>query len=248
MNLAVATLNPSDSPQPLYAQIRDQLRREILEGGFAAHQQLPSEKSLMGAFGVSRITVRQALSDLHSEGLVFSAQGKGTYVSRPKAVQNIQRLQGFGEAMAAQGYAASARLLGFQERKPPRAVSEALGLAAGEEVIEVTRVRYLNQQAVCVESSYFPLLIGRRLFGLDLSGDIFPLLENRLGIALGAADIGLESVRCDEAAQRHLKLGADEPILRVERLTHDRNGRPIDFEYLRFRGDSFKYQFRVERK
>lgn len=123
MNLAVATLNPSDTPQPLYAQIRDQLRRQILEGGYAAHQQLPLEKSLMGAFGVSRITVRQALSDLHSEGLVFSAQGKGTYVSRPKAVQNIQRLQGFGEAMAAQGYAASARLLGFQERRPPRAVS-----------------------------------------------------------------------------------------------------------------------------
>src|SRR3546814_16383659 len=85
----------------------------------------------MNAFGVSRITIRQALRDLHNEGLVFSAQGKGTYVSKPKAVQNVQRLQGFGEAMAAQGYEATARLLSIQERKPPNAVVAAMQLLAG---------------------------------------------------------------------------------------------------------------------
>lgn len=98
-------------PQPLYVQIRENLRKEILEGTYAPHARLPSEKSLMDQFGVSRITIRQALSDLHNEGLVFSAQGKGTYVSKPKAIQNIERLQGFTEAMTAQGYEASTRVL-----------------------------------------------------------------------------------------------------------------------------------------
>lgn len=236
------------SPQPLYVQIRDNIRHKILDGSYAVHERLPSENELMNQFEVSRITIRQALRDLYNEGLVFSAQGKGTYVSKPKAVQNVQRLQGFGEAMGAQGYEATARVLGIQQRKPPKAVANALNLATSADVVEVKRVRYLDREAICVENSYFVLEIGQRLLGLDLSGDIFPLLENSFGIALGMANIAIDATVADEETCRLLNLQAAEPILRVERLTHDRSGKPIDFEYLCYRGDAFKYQFRVERK
>lgn len=244
----VEQLRPGQSPLPLYVQIRDSLRRKILEGSYAIHERLPSENEMMNAFGVSRITIRQALRDLHNEGLVFSAQGKGTYVSKPKAVQNVQRLQGFGEAMAAQGYEATARLLSIRQCKPAKPVIAALQVSAHEEVVEVKRVRYLNREPVCLESSYFPLDIGQQLFSRDLSGDIFPMLENFFGIPLGSADIGLDAVLADDETHELLGVKTGEAILRVERLTHDRGGRPIDFEYLCYRGDSFKYQFRVERK
>lgn len=241
------SISAESSPQPLYVQIRDTLRHRILDGHYAVHERLPSENELMQLFSVSRITIRQALRDLYNEGLVFSAQGKGTYVSKPKAVQNVQRLQGFGEAMGAQGYEAIARVLSIQQRKAPKAVVNALRLQPGEEVVEVKRVRYLNREPVCIESSYFPTVIGRRMFGIDLSGDIFPLLENSFGIELGRADIGIDAVLADEEACRLLGLQTGEALLRVERLTHDRSGTPIDFEYLCYRGDAFKYQFRVER-
>ena len=236
------------SPLPLYVQIRDSLRRQILDGSYEVHARLPSENEMMNTFGVSRITIRQALRDLHNEGLVFSAQGKGTFVSKPKAVQNVQRLEGFGEAMAAQGYEASARVLSIQQMKAHKAVVAALDLQPGDDVVEVKRVRYLNRSPVCIDDSYFPMDIGRRMFGLDLSGDIFPLLENFFGIPLGGADIGLDATLADEEAQQYLNLKTGEAILRVERLTHDQNGRPIDFEYLCYRGDSYKYQFRIDRK
>ena len=236
------------SPLPLYVQIRDSLRRQILDGSYEVHARLPSENEMMNTFGVSRITIRQALRDLHNEGLVFSAQGKGTFVSKPKAVQNVQRLEGFGEAMAAQGYEASARVLSIQQMKAPKAVVAALDLQPGDDVVEVKRVRYLNRSPVCIDDSYFPMDIGRKVFSLDLSGDIFPLLENFFGIPLGGADIGLDATLADEEAQQYLNLKTGEAILRVERLTHDQNGRPIDFEYLCYRGDSYKYQFRIDRK
>lgn len=236
------------SPLPLYVQIRDNLRRQILDGSYEVHERLPSENEMMNTFGVSRITIRQALRDLHNEGLVFSAQGKGTFVSKPKAVQNVQRLEGFGEAMAAQGYEASARVLSIQQMKAPKAVVAALDLQPGEDVVEVKRVRYLNRSPVCIDHSYFPMDIGRKMFSLDLSGDIFPLLENFFGIPLGGADIGLDAILADEEAQQYLNLKTGEAILRVERLTHDQEGRPIDFEYLCYRGDSYKYQFRIDRK
>ncbi|GGY59538.1 GntR family transcriptional regulator [Marinobacter zhanjiangensis] len=236
------------SPLPLYVQIRDSLRRQILEGQYQFHERLPSENAMMKTFGVSRITIRQALRDLHNEGLVFSAQGKGTFVSKPKAVQNVQRLEGFGEAMAAQGYEASARVLSIQQMKAPKAVVAALDLHAGDDVVEVKRVRYLNREPVCIENSYFPLDVGRQMFALDLSGDIFPMLENLFGLPLGGADIGLDAILADDETREYLNLRAGEAILRVERLTHNRDGRPIDFEYLCYRGDSFKYQFRIDRK
>lgn len=235
------------SPLPLYVQIRESLRRQILEGHYQVHERLPSENAMMKTFGVSRITIRQALRDMHNEGLVFSAQGKGTFVSKPKAVQNVQRLEGFGEAMTAQGYEASARVLSIQQLRAPKAAAAALDLNPGEEVVEVKRVRYLNREPVCVENSYFPLDMGRQLFSLDLSGDIFPMLENLFGIPLGGADISLDAILADDEAQQYLNLNTGDAILRVERLTHNRDGRPIDFEYLSYRGDSFKYQFRIDR-
>ena len=238
----------SRSPQPLYVQIKDQLRQRILEGDFKPHERLPSENELMKAFGVSRITIRQALRDLHSEGLVFSAQGKGTFVSKPKAEQSVRHLQGFGEAMKAQGYEASARLLSIQELKASKAVAAALRLDTSDPVVEVTRIRFLNREAMSLEHSYFPLDIGRRMFGMDLSGDIFPMLENLFATPLGEANIRIEAALSDEETQHHLNLAPGEPVLRVERLTHDRRGRPVDFEYLSFRGDSFKYHFRIDRK
>lgn len=241
-------LMAGNSPLPLYVQIRDSLRRQILEGHYQVHERLPSENAMMKSFGVSRITIRQALRDLHNEGLVFSAQGKGTFVSKPKAVQNVQRLEGFGEAMGAQGYEASARVLSIRQLKAPKAVVAALDLHLGDEVVEVKRVRYLNREPVCVENSYFPMDVGRQMFGLDLSGDIFPMLENLFDLPLGGADIGLDAILADDETQHYLNLKVGDALLRVERLTYNRDGRPIDFEYLCYRGDSFKYQFRIDRK
>ena len=144
-NASFSPLNAVSS-QPLYLQIKTALAQRIQDGDYQPHERLPSESELMKVFGVSRITVRQALRDLHGEGLVFSVQGKGTFVSKPKAVQNVQRLQGFGEAMVPQGYEASTRVIGVQELRPPQEVADALGRRQSDTVVELKRVRYLNRE------------------------------------------------------------------------------------------------------
>lgn len=239
--------NSPMSPQPLYLQIKETLKQRILEGVYAPHERLPSESELMATFKVSRITVRQALRDLHNEGLIFTSQGKGTFASKPKAVQDIHRLEGFGEAMAAKGYDTSARLIGIREVNASRDVQEKLELKPREKVIEVTRVRYLNREPVSVDTSYFPQDVGSRLFGKDLTDDIFPMLENQLGVELGCADISLEARPVDSETASLLSLETGNAVMWVERLTRDASGRPIDYEYLAFRGDSYRYHFKVER-
>ncbi len=236
-----------NNAQPLYVQIKESLKQKILQGEYGPYERLPSENNLMKQFSVSRITVRQALRELHGEGLVFSAQGKGTFVSKPKAVQDIHRLEGFGEAMAPKGYDISARLLGIQKRRPPREVRESLELGAQEQVVEVKRIRYLNREPVSVDVSFFPTVIGRKLFGRDLTVDIFPMLENQLNTPLGRADVYLEARGAETEIAALLALNEGDPIMRVRRLTYDAKAKPVDFEYLSFRGDSYQYHFELDR-
>jgi GntR family transcriptional regulator len=80
-----------------------------------------------------------------------------------------------------------------------------------------------------------------------MSGDIFPLLENELRIELGHAEMSLEARPADANIAKLLGCDSGSPVMWVQRLTHDRYGSPVDFEYLAFRGDTFKYQFQIER-
>lgn len=237
----------NESMQPLYAQIKEIIKQRIIDGDYEVHERLPSESEMMKVFGVSRITVRQALRDLHTEGLVFSVQGKGTFVSRPKVVQDIQRLQGFGEAMTPQGYETSTRVIGVQEVRANGEVAEALNLPRNSNVIELTRIRYLNREPISLDNSFFPLEVGQELLGRDLTQDVFPMLENEFGRGLGHAELKIEAITANEALAQHLNVEVGSAILRIQRLVFSQEGEPIDFEYLSYRGDAFQYQVRVDR-
>lgn len=234
--------------QPLYRVIKAALKERILSGEYAAGQQLPSENQLMRIFGVSRVTVRQALHQLQKERLVFSHQGKGYFVARAKAVQDLARLQGLGEAVADSGFAAHSDVLDIVEETADQAVADALALEPGAGVVCLRRVRHINRQPVSFDISYFPLDIGRRLKEFDLvQNDVFVLLEENLGFSLGVADLKIEADLADEGLARLLQTGVGTPVLRIERLTLDESGRPIDFEYLHGRGDAYQFRIRVPR-
>jgi GntR family transcriptional regulator len=236
------------SPQPLYVQIKEWLRASILDGSLAPHAQLPSESELTARFGVSRITVRQAIGDLQKEGLVFRIHGKGTYVSKPKAAQQLIHLQGFDEAMRSHGYETYSRLVGYRTMPASADVARALALKPNTEVGEIRRVRYLNRAPISLDISYFPDGIGERLVSEDLaSRDIFAILENDYGIALGHAELSIEASLADEMLATALGVEAGAPVMRIARLTSTAQGRPIDFEYLYYRGDAFQYRLRIDR-
>ncbi|WP_118179986.1 GntR family transcriptional regulator [Paraburkholderia phosphatilytica] len=237
------------APPPLYEQIKAALRAAVLDGTYPAHSQMPSESELCAMFGVSRITVRQALGDLQKEGLVFRLHGKGTFVSKPKAFQNVSALQGFAEAMTSMGHEIVNRLTRFRTAKADSRVAAKLGLEAEALVTEIQRVRLLNREPVSLESTWLPEAIGKRLANADLATrDIFLILENDCGVPLGHADLAIDAVLADETVAHALSIDEGSPVLRIERLTHDAAGAPIDYEHLYFRGDAFQYRLRIDRQ
>lgn len=244
---AVRSIEPA-SPVPLYAQIKEILRERILDGTYQPHQQLPSESELMEAFSVSRITVRQALGDLQGEGLIFRIHGKGSFVSKPKAFQDLGRLQGFGEAMRQMGYETFSRVLSLRTVTPSAQVQERLRLPKRARVTELQRLRFLNREPISLDVSYLPTHLGARLAKEDLAvRDVFAILENDYGLALGHAELQIGSTLADEALAAQLRVQEGSPVLFIERTTHTSDGTPIDHEHLYYRGDAFQYKVRVDR-
>jgi GntR family transcriptional regulator len=231
-----------------YVAVRDSLHDQIIRGAFAEDDRLPSESALGAEFGVSRVTIRLALDALRKAGVIEGRQGKGYFVRRLQVVQDLGRLQGFGEMMASLGIDVSSELVEVSEIPAPAEMQRTLRLERGGSVVRICRVRIAGGAALSYDVSHFPLDIGWRLAKLDLTHvDIFALLERELGLELGYADLSLDVAASDEALAHRLGIASGDPLVRIVRLTHDRAGRPIDFEHLFVRPDAFKFRVRVPR-
>lgn len=243
-----ATTHTPTPPLTLHGRIREDLRERIARGHLQPNDRIPSESELMAHYGVSRITVRQALGDLKSANIIFKVAGKGSFVAAPKPFQDLDRLQGFAEAMNARGHETFNRLLLLRTEPASPAVAHALSVAVGASVTGLQRLRYLDGRPVSMDFSWLPLALGQRLDARDLARrDVFSILENDLDTPLGHADLCIEAVPAAEAIADPLDIAAGTPLLHIERLTHDRDGRPVDYEHLYCRPDHFQYRLRLHR-
>lgn len=231
-----------------YVAVRDSLHDQIIRGAFADDDRLPSESALRAEFGVSRVTIRLALDALRKAGVIEGRQGKGHFVRRVQVVQDLGRLQGFGEMMASLGIDVRSEVVELSEVPATAEMQRTLRIERGGSVARICRVRIAGGAALSYDVSHFPISIGQRLARLNLThADIFALLERELGIELGYADISLDVATSDELLAQRLGTRIGEPLVRIVRLTHDREGRPIDFEHLYARPDAFKFRVRVPR-
>lgn len=233
---------------PKYQEISNTLMDAILAGDYPPGSYLPSESALMTRFGVSRVTVRLALNVLRDANLIVGHQGKGYFVCTLQAIQDLGRLQGFGELMAPLGVETRSEVLSGEIVAAPPAAAAALSLKRGEDIVKIRRVRIAAEEAMSIDVSFFPLAIGRKLLNLDLAHvDIFTLIETQIGIEIGFADITMSVVPVDPDIGRLLKLKTGEGVIRTERLTYDITGKPMDYEYLFVRPDCHQFKIRVPR-
>lgn len=237
-----------DENTPFYVQIREALRQRILDGDFFPSTRLPSETELERLYGVSRVTVRQALRDLQDDGLLHKVHGKGTFAGRPKAAQNVTRLWGFGEAMAEQGHRTRNRVLSYRKVAADGRVAANLQIEAGAPVAELKRLRLLNDEPISVDHTFLPVHIGDQLVKFDLeTRDVFEIFETSMGIRLAEARLDIEAIRGTASLAKALGARMADPVLKVDRLTSTTAGLPIDYEHLYYRADRFKYQVSVNR-
>ncbi|MER6783176.1 GntR family transcriptional regulator [Streptomyces sp. NPDC000658] len=217
-------------------QLADLLRRQLLTGGFPAGT-LPHESTLAGDYRASRNTVRQALDLLRAEGLVERLPGVGTVVVAQKYPHGLDRLMGLAETLHEHGHVTN-EVRTMSPVAAPAPVADRLQVRPGADVLYIERLRRLGGVPLSLDLTYVPLDVGADLLGADLENtDVFRLLEALTGQRLGHAEITLEAVNADAHSAAVLEAPRGAALLMLERLTHLADGRPVDLEFIRFRGD-----------
>lgn len=217
-------------------QLADLLRRQVLSGAFGTGA-LPHEDRIAAEYGASRNTVRQALDLLRGEALVERVPGLGTVVRCAKVPHGLDRLMGLAETLHQHGRVTN-EVRTAAPVSAPAPVAHRLGLPSGAEVLYVERLRRLDGLPLSLDLTYVPIDLGLPLLEADLEHtDVFRLLEQFSGRALGSAEITLEAVSADAHSAAVLEAPSGAALLMLERLTHLDDGRPVDLEFIRFRGD-----------
>ncbi len=233
---------------PLYYQLESILREKILTGEWAEGEQVPTESELVGAYGVSRITVRQALSSLADDGLVERIQGRGTYVTKHKAIRGTMRLTGFLEDLMAMGIETKVKMLEFKKIKAGSHEAEQLGVAAGDPVWQMKRVRFVEDIPYSYVVRYMPEEIGDRISPEELThGSVLKLIEDKLGIRLGEALQVISAALADGYTSDLLQTKVGAPLLSIERQVSRIDGQPVEFVRTLYRADMYCYSVRLTR-
>jgi GntR family transcriptional regulator len=218
------------SPLPLYRQLKDQIRDAVDGGSWEAGHKLPSERELVIDLGVSRITVRQALSELVAEGYLVSAAGKGFFVAVRAAAQELNALVSHTVAMARVGVTPSSRVLDCKVRPAAAAVARALEMAPGSEVVYLHRVRLGDGVPLTIQQVWLPHRLVPGLAEVDFTtASLFAQLRDRYGLYTARAETVIGARLADPDEARELDL-ADPPIgLTVDQRTYDEYDQALEF-------------------
>ena len=217
-------------------RVADVLRGEV-QAGRLAGTMLPAEARLARDYGVSRNAVRAALDLLRREGLVERIPGTGTRVGTAALPHGIDHLRGLGETFAGRGVVRNQVLLSAPVPAPVP-VAERFDITPGSRLVCLERLRLVDDQALSVDLTFVVPDLGDRLLDCDLvDQDVFVLLEQIAGQRLGVAELGIEAVAADASRAALLEVPVGAPLLMIERLTRLDDGRAVDLEFIRMRGD-----------
>ncbi len=215
------------------------LRQQIHAGAYP--DGLPAESELAAEFFVSRNTIREALAVLKNEGLIDRGPKVGTHVAQRKYEHGLDALLGLKETFKNQGEVRNEVRAAMRVAAPP-SVTRRLQLQPGEQAIFVERLRYLGDLPLSLDLTYLAPDIGTQILDHPLEcplekNDLFALIEQVSGHRLGSASLALEAIPADAHSAAALQVPDGAALLMLERLTSLDDGRPVDLEYIRMRGD-----------
>ncbi|MEI4789406.1 GntR family transcriptional regulator [Bacillus sp. FJAT-53060] len=235
------------SPIPMYHQIMENLKKQIEDGTLSPDTLIPSEREYAERFGISRMTVRQALSNLVNEGYLYRQKGKGTFVSRKKFEQPLQGLTSFTEDMRQRGLKASSHLIDFKRIACPEHLRPALQLSNSDTVYELKRIRLANDEPMAIETSYIPETFAGDFTKAHLTGSLYEYIENNTGLAIAHAKQELEATVASKEEAHLLSISTGTPVLSIARTTYFQNDLPFEFVLSVYRGDRYKLIHTMER-
>ena len=236
--MSIAGPLDKDLPVPLYHQLQAVLKAEIDSGKWRTGEQLPNETKLAELYGVSKITVRQALQELAEIGYIRREHGRGTFVARRKFDEGPRELTSFTEEMRRHELVAASRVLSQRRVEAEARVADALGLPAKSRVFELKRVRLAAGEPMSIQTAHIPSAF---VPGLEVASDesLYEILQRRYHLYAARARETYFASAAGRTEAALLGIAAGAPVFAVERVTLLPNEKPFEFVQSVVRGDRY---------
>jgi GntR family transcriptional regulator len=233
-----------DGPTPKHAQLREILR-EFASNELPPGSPVPSERELAVRYQVSRLTVREAVGQLVTEGLLTRVRGKGTFTTRPR-IDSQLHLASFTEDMRRRGMRPETVLLGQAEAAPPPATAEALELTPDDTAFWLSRLRKADGTPMAVERGWYHPGLVPGLFDHDLTNSIYTLLSHTYGVHIERGTQTVLAEGADHDTAQLLDVHPGSPVL-VFRRVSTAQGRPVEDMTSWYRGDLYQVTMQLDR-
>lgn len=237
-----------NSQTPLYRQIYDIFRKQIVSGRLKKNARLPSEQEIIDNLGVSRITVRRALNELAASGFVTRKRGRGTLVTFNAAAPTIRAsFDQLLDGLTRIGVETQVRLVDCSTISPNRAMREMLELQRGEKLQRVVRLRLLDGEPFSYLVTHIPCHVADGYDQDELAtASLLKLLE-QAGHAPRSATQTISAASADGDASKHLEVAEGVPLLHIHRIMRDENDEIVQEISAYYRADRFQYHMNLER-
>ncbi|MCA0970910.1 phosphonate metabolism transcriptional regulator PhnF [Halobacillus litoralis] len=229
------------SPMPMYYQIEEDLKQRMDTGEFRAGEMIPSERELSEHYDVSRMTVRQAMTNMVNDGYLYREKGKGTFVAEQKIEQPLQGMTSFTEDMKQRGMEASSRLIAFERQPATKEIAGKLALGEDADVFLVQRIRYADKKPMAVETTYLPASLLPELTEEIVQGSLYEYVENELNRTIEKATQMIEATVADDHQSKLLDVPEHSAVLLIERNSVLTDGTPFEVVKSAYRADRYKF-------
>ncbi|MCX6080579.1 MAG: GntR family transcriptional regulator [Chloroflexi bacterium] len=236
-------------PKLIYQQIVDWMRNQISTGSWPEHYRLPSEFDLANDFGVSRGTIRKAINQLTTEGLLVTIHGRGTFVESTVIEQPLaEQLIAFSEALIDKKISYHTQVLRQEVEIPPQRIASLLSIPEGAQVMALERVRSVRQIPINYLLNYVILTRCSGIEKVDFSKQrLLQTFEERYKLTLGWGQRTFQAQSAEEDIANKLNISRGDPVMYMEQLIYLRDGSPIEFSRIWLPGNSFRLSAIVKR-
>ncbi|OPJ63101.1 GntR family transcriptional regulator [Clostridium oryzae] len=214
----------------------------IMKNELVPHEKLPSERDMCDMWNFNRTTLRSAIQRLITEGRLYQKKGSGTYVADPKLVRNLQDLRSLSTLVRENGGILTNKLLSVEVIESNKQTTKKLHLPLGHKVYALTRLRYVDEEPVTIESCFMDYEKFSNIMNHDFEKEsLYSVIENEYGISIAH---GEERVGIAYATDYEAELLGVEPGQAVFYLTgvsYNEDQEPVEYFKSIVRADKVKF-------
>lgn len=237
MNLEVWVME-----EPMYIKIHNKIKRDIEKHVYKVGDRIPAERQLSVKFGVSRMTLRQAIKTLEDEGILERRLGSGTYVANQKVQEKMSGIMSFTEITKANDQVPSSELISYQVSKPSLSEKERLNLQADSNVLRMERIRYADETPICHEVVTVPYELVKNNSKEEISTHLYETFEKN-NYQIGRVTEHISAAVSNENDARLLNVKKGEALITRRQVTEFSDGRPFEYTRARYVADRFEFTF-----